>query len=108
MTTANPILNSIYTTTYTQGVNHAVNFIQRSSSSKLATLANVANVEHAGLGDAAPPQRFSQELGGSSTSSMVSAQVPQWMPMARVHLVSRKISTESNGLACMGEKAKRG
>lgn len=34
-------------------------------------------------------------LGGSSTSSMVNTHVPQWIAMAFLHLVSLKISTAS-------------
>jgi len=57
------------------------------------------------------PFRFSASFssrGGSMTSSSVSTQVPQWMPIARWHFVSMNMFTLSRGLACIGDMMKRG
>lgn len=51
---------------------------------------------------------FLRSWGGSSTSSSVNTQVPQCIPMARLHFVSLKILTLSKGFACIGDIIQRG
>jgi len=75
-------------------------------NSRLSPISHTSNTPVSGI--SLLLRAFFSIFGGSNTSSSVNTHVPQCMPMAFLHWVSLKISTESKGLACIDEKTQRG